>query len=140
MLRSRDGRGLTTNVLTKFAALEQEGPAVGRSLGVVEVAIVRNVFMQAADGSWSASSTLDPSNVPAIPAPNSFGVEVGVFRDFAIVGAPTTMVGVKQGAVYVFNRIAGSWTYTLTLTASDGATGEQRRRNCPCPRRSMSPR
>ena len=86
-----------------------------------------NVFVQAADGSWFASSTLNSSSVPAVPDPGSnFGVEVGVFGDFAIVGAPTATIGANasQGAVYVFTRIAGSWTYTQTLTASDGAMGD----------------
>jgi hypothetical protein len=85
-----------------------------------------NVFVEGAEGSWSSSSTLNSLSVPAVPAPGSFGVDVGVFADFAIVGAPTSVVGANssQGAVYVFNRTAGSWTYAQTLTASDGAAND----------------
>ena len=85
-----------------------------------------NVIMQGAAGAWSLASFISPASDPAIPIPGTFGNEVSVFGDVAVVGALSTTVGANpsQGAAYIFNRIAGSWTYAQTLTASDGAAND----------------
>lgn len=58
-------------------------------------------------------------------APNDrFGAAVYIFNTYAMIGAPAR--GSNQGAVYVYQLKGGdSWTWIATLTASDGAAGDQ---------------
>ena len=44
----------------------------------------------------------------------------------ALIGAPNTTIGSSQGqgSVYVFRRIAGTWTQIQKLTADDGQPGD----------------
>ncbi|MET0231911.1 MAG: FG-GAP repeat protein [Rhodanobacteraceae bacterium] len=54
---------------------------------------------------------------------DEFGWSVAVDGDIALVGAAYATVDghESQGAVYVFSRVAGAWTQTHKLVASDGA-------------------
>lgn len=65
---------------------------------------------------------------PTAPVPagdaGRFGDTVALDRDLLVVGAPSDDVvpaGSNRGAVYVFERIAGSWTPLQKLVAPDGA-------------------
>jgi hypothetical protein len=55
-------------------------------------------------------------------AGDSFGYSVALHGDTAVVGAPLADIGGEagEGAVYVFERLAGSWTQAQKLVASDG--------------------
>jgi hypothetical protein len=62
----------------------------------------------------------------AAPGGN-FGAVVSFTDDFAFVGSPGAKIGANamQGAVYVFKKVAGIWTQTQKLIASDGASYAQ---------------
>ena len=52
---------------------------------------------------------------------DSFGVDVAISGDVAVVGAYMPG-GAKTGAAYVFERSGEVWTEVAKLTASDGAS------------------
>jgi hypothetical protein len=104
------------------------GQGVDQSTAFVGQTTSVNVFTEGADGTWSKLATLDANSVPQVPfVPGSFGVSPKVSKGVAIVGAPTTMIGgnAQQGAVYVFTRTAGVWSYSRTLFAIGGAPGDR---------------
>lgn len=53
----------------------------------------------------------------------SFGYAIALHGDMAVIGAPAATIGGNQaqGAVYVFQQIAGTWTQMQKLIANDGA-------------------
>lgn len=53
---------------------------------------------------------------------NEFGADVAISGGFAMAGASSRNGG--RGAVYVFERQGAVWTWTQTLTASDGAVND----------------
>jgi len=81
------------------------------------------IIMENADGTWSYSTPITAANVPTFPAPTSFGLNVKLMGDLAVISAVSSGEGAVspgQGVVYVFSRVGGSWTYQQTLTAPDG--------------------
>ena len=73
-----------------------------------------------AAGSWTASATL---NDPAAPASGRFGIDVELDGDRIAVGANSDSGAgaANAGAAYVFDLVAGAWTQTQKLAASDAA-------------------
>lgn len=69
-------------------------------------------------GAWSQTSILNPASVAGA---QHFGQSLALSSNFAFVGAPTESG--SEGAVYVFQRGAGSWTPLAILRASDRAAG-----------------
>lgn len=61
----------------------------------------------------------DPSDNAAL-----FGWQIAISGTTAIIGAHASTVGSNpgQGAVYIYNQSAGSWSESAKLTASDGVT------------------
>jgi len=61
------------------------------------------------------------------PADNDeFGTSVSISGDTAVVGAPQPDdFETGNGAAYVFEKVAGTWTQVAKLTASDGADDDQ---------------
>lgn len=55
-----------------------------------------------------------------------FGGSVGVSGDMAVVGAPGVDPGgkINEGVVHLFTRSGATWSASNTLTAADGATGD----------------
>ena len=72
------------------------------------------------DGSWLTVATLTASDASAGDA---FGSAVGVFADFAVVGAPQDDgAGVDSGSAYVYERqLDGTWLERAHLVAADAA-------------------
>lgn len=70
------------------------------------------------------------TEVQKIEAPNGdtddhFGISVGIYGDYAIVGAPdSTYNSVNSGSAYVFKNISGTWTNTQQIISSDVALGD----------------
>jgi hypothetical protein len=67
------------------------------------------------DGRWSYDQTLAASDAAAGDA---FGQSVAIVGNVIIVGAP--YANGSEGAAYVFNQSAGSWSQTDKLTPNDG--------------------
>ena len=57
---------------------------------------------------------------------DQFGWSIAVEDNVALIGAPNTTIGSNQGqgSVYVFRRIAGTWTQMQKLAANDGQPGD----------------
>lgn len=74
------------------------------------------VFRRDVTGAWLPEGVLAP---PAPPTENDeFGQAVLLHGDWAFVGAPgEDVAGVNAGAVFVFRRAAGAWTFVQTLTS-----------------------
>jgi len=70
-------------------------------------------------GTWSRQAVLTD---PVATADDRFGEMVAISGSAALVGAPGDNGTV--GAAYVFTRSAGHWSDRATLTASDGADGD----------------
>jgi FG-GAP repeat len=66
---------------------------------------------------WQVADTLLPSD----PKARYFGLALAVSGDRLVVGASNTDVGTNNlaGAVFVFERVAGQWTETAELVATD---------------------
>jgi hypothetical protein len=55
-------------------------------------------------------------------AGDQFGYSVAIDGDYAMIGAPSDVVGSNtSGSVYIFTRNGTTWTQQQQLTASDGA-------------------
>ena len=67
---------------------------------------------------WTPVAKLTPSDGAA---DNYFGQFVSVSEDTAAIGASGHL---GHGAVYVFERISGTWTQTGELHAADGSAGD----------------
>ena len=63
---------------------------------------------------------------PGISASDSFGSDVAISGDTAVVGAKRDDIGanVDQGSIFVFVRSGATWTQQAKLMASDGAAGD----------------
>lgn len=71
------------------------------------------------NGVWNQASVLTATG----GAPDDrFGVSTALQGDTAAFGAQGKSA--DQGAVYVFNRVAGAWQQAQVLSASDGAPGD----------------
>jgi|GEM_PF-993147 len=69
-------------------------------------------------GVWSQT---DKITVASLNAHDRFGTAVSLDADRILIGAyGVDLTGINFGAAYVFDWVAGNWTYTTTLTASDG--------------------
>ncbi|MBC8205908.1 MAG: FG-GAP repeat protein [Kiritimatiellales bacterium] len=74
------------------------------------------------DGVWTNVTKLTASDGGDLDA---FGYSVSISGDHVIVGArDDDDTGLDSGSVYIFERIAGTWTEVTKLTASDGAAGD----------------
>jgi hypothetical protein len=64
--------------------------------------------------------------VPGLTATDSFGSDVAISGDTAVVGAPNDDIGtrVDQGSIFVFVRSGTTWTQQARLMAGDGAAGD----------------
>ncbi|QDU66452.1 FG-GAP repeat protein [Engelhardtia mirabilis] len=131
-----DGSWLETQKLT--ASNAAAGDTFGRSVAISGVRAI--VGASGKDGSlggnegaayvfervggvWGEAGAL----VAAGPiVGQEFGWSVAIDGDFAAVGAYRNATqGSLAGAVYVFERIAGNWTQTQVLYASDASDGAQ---------------
>ncbi|MFM1868954.1 MAG: hypothetical protein RL591_2362 [Planctomycetota bacterium] len=72
---------------------------------------------------WSLQATLTASDGVAA---DYFGLSVSLSGDTLVVGMPEDDVGANpsQGSVRIFVRSGTTWSAQATLTASDGATGD----------------
>jgi uncharacterized protein (DUF2345 family) len=72
----------------------------------------------------SPAAALDQKLTAADGAPSDFGgSSVAIDGDTLVLGAPGS--NGSQGAVYVYQRSADTWTQTAKLTASDGVMNDQ---------------
>ncbi|HJQ69761.1 MAG TPA: hypothetical protein VKA70_12350 [Blastocatellia bacterium] len=64
--------------------------------------------------------------VPGLTATDSFGSDVAISGDTAVVGVKDDDIGasVDQGSVFVFVRSGATWTQQARIMASDGAAGD----------------
>ena len=77
--------------------------------------------------------TIDPTFtqqqklVPGATASDSFGTDVAITGDTAVVGAPFDDVGanVDQGSIFVFVRSGTTWSQQARLFANDGAANDK---------------
>ncbi|MEM0962275.1 MAG: hypothetical protein AAGK21_07065, partial [Bacteroidota bacterium] len=67
---------------------------------------------------WTETVTI----VPQITAVQQFGISVALDGDRLAVGAFTAMT--NTGVVYVYDLVAGNWTLSQMISASDGAQGD----------------
>ncbi len=75
-----------------------------------------------AGGAWTQVAKLLASDGAGGDA---FGIRVSIEGDTAVVGArKSDSNGIDFGAAYVFDRIAGVWTESARLVASDGASDD----------------
>jgi hypothetical protein len=74
-------------------------------------------------GTWSETQKLIASDGVEF---NLFGLSLALSGSTIVVGAQTATINgnLAQGAAYIFNRQAGSWTEAQKLTASDGMLGD----------------
>ena len=74
-------------------------------------------------GSWTETAKL---TVAEADAGDSFGYSISLSGDRALVGAPfDDDNGSNAGSAYVFDLVAGNWTETAKLTATDGTINDQ---------------
>jgi hypothetical protein len=72
-------------------------------------------------GTWTETAKLTASDGTA---DDYFGGNVAMYGNFALVSASGADAGgMDSGAVYVFERVDGTWTETAKLAASDGWVG-----------------
>ncbi|KAG5183006.1 hypothetical protein JKP88DRAFT_157299, partial [Tribonema minus] len=75
-----------------------------------------------ANGEWDMNAILVPTDVATS---DNFGRCVAVSGTYAIVGSQCDVGGrLNAGAAYMFERIAGTWTQTTKLVASDVCPGD----------------
>lgn len=56
---------------------------------------------------------------------DAFGQSISLTENYLIIGAPRNdALGKDSGAVYIFKRENGTWSYQTKITASDGAEGD----------------
>ena len=73
--------------------------------------------------SWSQQAKLTASDAAA---GDFFGVSVGIYGDYVIIGADRDDdAGNNSGSAYIFVRNGTSWSQQAKLTASDAAAGDQ---------------
>ena len=92
-------------------------------LGVFFLFALTALPSQAADPIFAQQAKLSPGS----PATNQlFGRIIAAYGDWAVFGQPNKTIGTnsEQGAVYVYLRSGSSWSLMQTLTASDGASGD----------------
>jgi hypothetical protein len=77
-----------------------------------------------ASGTWTEAKRLTASDGAA---GDLFGSAIALSGAKALIGAPdaTGAGGLNQGEVYAFADAGGVWSQTATLTAQDGAQGDQ---------------
>ena len=85
------------------------------------------IFERTSENEWAQAARLDAIN-PSLA--EGFGWDVVINGDVAMVGAngahgTNSEDGSIPGAVYVYNRIEGVWTFMQKLLASDGASSDQ---------------
>ena len=73
-------------------------------------------------GTWTETQKLTASDGGAIN--DYFGCAVSISEDFLIVGILGDDDVVNAGAAEIFKNIAGTWTFTKKLLASDAAIGD----------------
>ncbi|KAJ5079178.1 hypothetical protein M0811_14562 [Anaeramoeba ignava] len=57
---------------------------------------------------------------------DNFGKSVSITQNYAVIGSPNSQVGnnPEQGKAYIFQKNGSNWVQYLTLTASDGNSGD----------------
>lgn len=81
------------------------------------------VFRRNAQGTWIEEAKLIGS---AATTGARFGFSVAVSEGRIFVGAPReTAIASQAGAVYVFSNLAGSWTQTARVQASDASSNAE---------------
>lgn len=74
-------------------------------------------------GVWAPAGQITPSDGGEF---DQFGVSVALSGNVAVVGAFRGEVdGVETGTAYVYERIAGAFTFAAKLSADDGADGDK---------------
>lgn len=117
--------------LAQTAALSSNPLVPGANLGIdVDVdggviiagtRVERAFLFEKVQGSWTQVTRLVP---PFSPTPIQYGQSVGISGDLVVVGARVeSSAGPGNGAVFVYERTAGSWHPVATLHASDAASG-----------------
>ena len=73
-------------------------------------------------GAWIPVTKL---NAPDGAVDDNFGFSVSISGNIALIGSPNDDdTGADSGSVYVYENIAGTWTFVTKLTAPDGAAGD----------------
>ncbi len=121
--KSKDGRAKLS-----YAGLKAYD-SLGRELAA-RMSVNETVLSYEVDDSTAVYPlTIDPTFtqqqklVPGVSATDSFGSDVAISGDTAVVSAPYDDIGANayQGSVFVFVRLGTTWSQQAKLTASDGA-------------------
>ncbi len=93
---------------------------IGASADRVNGSFSGAVFVyERAGGAWASAGKLSPADGDEF---DQFGVSVGLSGNIAVIGAFRGEGNeAETGAAYVYERIAGVWTFAAKLTADDGA-------------------
>ncbi|NNF01655.1 MAG: hypothetical protein HKN22_03145, partial [Bacteroidia bacterium] len=117
---------IETAIINGQNAFDRFGYSVALSgntaaIGAVNYSNSGGVFIYDFIGSsWNLTTTLTASDAAV---GDEFGVDLDLLGDRLVVAAEGDES--NQGAGYVFDRIAGSWSETTKLTASDGVAGDR---------------
>ena len=142
-----DGGWVATSTAAKLTASDGvEGDRFGYSVAVHESTVVVGaywvdlnatttnsgaayVFTKPDGGDWTSTSTAAKLTASEGAGTDYFGHSVAVHGGTIVIGAHLHKTNdIRTGAAYVFTRPVGGWVATstaATLTASDGANGDQ---------------
>ena len=142
-----DGGWVATSTAAKLTASDGvEGDRFGYSVAVHESTVVVGaywvdlnatttnsgaayVFTKPDGGDWTSTSTAAKLTASDGAGTDYFGHSVAVHGGTIVIGAHLHKTNdIRTGAAYVFTRPVGGWVATstaATLTASDGANGDQ---------------
>ncbi len=111
------GRALAIAETTAAVGAPSDGGSAGAEQGAV-------YLFEFVDGTWAEQQKLVASDAAA---GDEFGGDLAISEAKAVVGAPmkSSPTAAAQGAVYIFEEIAGVWQEKQKLLASDGAAGDR---------------
>ena len=102
-------------------AIDGDVAVIGDPAGGAEIKGVAYVY-ERQDGSWVQTAELSSPSLAFRPR---FGYSVDVHDGRILVGAPDDGdVGVREGAVLVFQKTGGTWTQQARFTANDISFGD----------------
>ena len=79
--------------------------------------IFRNI-----SGTWTEVQKI---TAPNAEADDHFGIDVGIYGDYAIIGAPESEYDtVNSGSAYIFKNISGTWSFYQQIISSDADEGD----------------
>ncbi|MFB3043456.1 MAG: hypothetical protein ACE1ZC_04180, partial [Nitrososphaerales archaeon] len=105
------------------SAISGNTAMIGASADQVNGNFSGAVFVyERAGGVWAPAGKLSPADGDEF---DQFGVSVGLSGDVAVIGAFRGEGNeAETGAAYVYERIAGVWTFAAKLTGDDGAESD----------------